>query len=141
MLSLTSNITQLPTLVEPSHLVPLNDSATLYMHTVDAFPKNSEELVDHVKEETCLHYNNNQGNDLPSRHFSTCTTLSSIETRPRNSILLHAKYQNNERSSTTLLLVTLKLKNMVSLSSGEGSQGQFSEQGVNPSRLLHQECL
>ncbi|KAI8329982.1 hypothetical protein BC941DRAFT_457019 [Chlamydoabsidia padenii] len=43
--------------------------------------------------------------------------------------------------STTLLLVTLKLKNMVSLSSGEGSQGQFSEQGVNPSRLLYQECL
>ncbi|KAI8342929.1 hypothetical protein BC941DRAFT_465105 [Chlamydoabsidia padenii] len=37
--------------------------------------------------------------------------------------------------------VTLKVKNMVSLSSGEGSQGQFSEQDVNPSRLLYQECL
>ncbi|KAI8330164.1 hypothetical protein BC941DRAFT_475714 [Chlamydoabsidia padenii] len=40
-----------------------------------------------------------------------------------------------------LLLVTLKLENMMSLLSGEGSQGQFSEQGVNPSRLLYQECL
>ncbi|KAI8329553.1 hypothetical protein BC941DRAFT_457243 [Chlamydoabsidia padenii] len=41
----------------------------------------------------------------------------------------------------TACKVTLKLKNMVSLSSGEGSQGQFSEQGVNPFRLLYQACL
>ncbi|KAI8328064.1 hypothetical protein BC941DRAFT_445778, partial [Chlamydoabsidia padenii] len=44
-----ANITQFPT----TSSGPLNDSATLYMHTVNAFPKTSEELVDYVKEETC----------------------------------------------------------------------------------------